>query len=128
MVHGLVQRIQDRAAISRDPKTGKAAPPAEKLAAMKELVDYYNSGATEWNSPRSESAARGSYLLNALCEMFAGEQTREELSNWLKERSAEERAALELEPQVAQLIDKQRREKLGGTTEVAKGLLGQLKR
>ena len=49
MVHGFSQRIMDKAAISRNPATGKAASPADKFAAMRGLVDHYMSGSGDWS-------------------------------------------------------------------------------
>lgn len=47
-IHGMVQRVSDAAAIARDTETGAAATPAEKYAAMKALVEHYESGTSEW--------------------------------------------------------------------------------
>lgn len=35
VVHGLVQKVSDKAAVGRDPETGRSATPAEKFARMK---------------------------------------------------------------------------------------------
>ena len=48
-LHGWEQRLRDAAAISRDDATGASASPADKMAAIKALVDHYESGATEWS-------------------------------------------------------------------------------
>lgn len=47
--HGWEQRIGDKAAMSKDTKTGKPATVESKRDAMKALIDYYESGAAEWN-------------------------------------------------------------------------------
>lgn len=57
-VHGMIQRISDAAALSRDADTGKPALPGEKLAAMRELVDHYMSGTAEWSRRRAGSGVR----------------------------------------------------------------------
>jgi hypothetical protein len=46
--HGLIQRISDAAALSRNTDTGQPASPADKLEAMRRLVDHYNSGTADW--------------------------------------------------------------------------------
>lgn len=46
--HGWEQRLGDRAAISKDTKTGKSATVEEKRSAVAELVDYYQTGAESW--------------------------------------------------------------------------------
>lgn len=56
--HGWVQRISDRAAMSRDPKTGIAATAQEKHDGMKSLADHYASGAEAWSTSRGPSAPR----------------------------------------------------------------------
>ena len=65
--HGWTQRICDRAAISKDPKTGKAARPADKFAVMEELVRHYESGKSEWRL--AGSGAEGTLLFRALCNI-----------------------------------------------------------
>lgn len=47
-VHGWLQRISDGGALSREPKTGKPATPADKMARMRAIADHYQSGAAEW--------------------------------------------------------------------------------
>jgi hypothetical protein len=57
--HGIVQRVADAAAQSRDTATGKPAPASDKLAAMKRLVDHYMSGAEDWSPARVASEGPG---------------------------------------------------------------------
>jgi hypothetical protein len=70
-VHGWKQRLSDKAAMSRDTKTGAAASPAEKAAAIRALAEYYMSGASEWNmrgaagGRKSESA----WIIEALIDL-----------------------------------------------------------
>lgn len=49
MHHGFIQRVSDAAALSRDTETGKPASPADKLEAMRRIVDHYNSGSADWS-------------------------------------------------------------------------------
>ena len=49
VVHGLRQKVSDRAAIGRDPETGASATPEEKFAAMKECAERLMSGGP-WNA------------------------------------------------------------------------------
>lgn len=69
-IHGMIQRISDAAAISRDPKTGRPATPEEKLEAMRRLVEHYESGAAEWSRVRESAGPRGGFLFEALCRMY----------------------------------------------------------
>lgn len=57
MVHGLIQRVSDRAAKGRDATTGLPATPEVKLAAMAALVAHYESGTDDW-SPAVASGPR----------------------------------------------------------------------
>ena len=59
MLHGLVQRVSDRAAISRNPENGQAATPQDKLARMQALVDWYNTGTGEWSPARPAGGSGG---------------------------------------------------------------------
>lgn len=47
-MHGWKQRISDAAAISRNPENGAPASPADKYAAMQELIAHYETGTEEW--------------------------------------------------------------------------------
>jgi len=58
MLHGLIQRISDRAAIPRDTETGKSATPAQKLDAMKALADFYATGTDDWSPTRAAAPKR----------------------------------------------------------------------
>ena len=114
LVHGLVQRVSDAAAIPRSTETGKSATPGEKMEAMKALVEHYNSGSSEWRLARVAGASEGrSYLLNALCELFPS-KARAELGEGLKKLSAVERKALEMDARVKPLIEKQQAAGLRG--------------
>jgi hypothetical protein len=48
-LYGWKQRLSDAAAMSRDTDTGKPTSPADKLAAIQELAEYYMSGASKWS-------------------------------------------------------------------------------
>ena len=53
LLHGLVQRISDAAAIPRDTATGLSATPEEKHEAMSALVGHYMSGTPDWTLNRA---------------------------------------------------------------------------
>src|SRR6267154_557863 len=48
-IHGVIQKVSDRAAIGRDPETGASATPEEKFAAMKECAERLMWGGP-WNA------------------------------------------------------------------------------
>ena len=58
MIHGFIQRVSDKAAISRNTENGQPATPQEKFEAMKGLVDHFMSGSEEWAPTRSGGAGR----------------------------------------------------------------------
>lgn len=73
MRHGFIQKVSDRAALDRNKTTGQAATPAEKLTAMKSLVDHLASGSEDWSPARAEGKARVDQLdpvvIAAVCEV-----------------------------------------------------------
>lgn len=48
MIHGIIQRISDGGALSRNPENGQPATPADKRARMVRIADHLMSGTTEW--------------------------------------------------------------------------------
>lgn len=100
--HGMVQRISDAAAISRDPTNGAAATPREKAEAMVKLVDHYHSGTAEWSRVR-EAGPKGGFLFEALCRMYA-DKTPEAIRTWLDGLDDKQQAALREDDAVAPVI------------------------
>lgn len=101
-IHGWIQRISDAAALSRDTKTGQSATPAEKLEAMRALVEYYETGATDWSRVRT-AGEKGGFLFEALCRVFA-DKTPDEIRAFLDGLSTKEQAALREDDTVAPVI------------------------
>ncbi len=98
MIHGLKQRIADAAALSRDDVTGKPAPAADKFDAMRELVDYYNSGTVEWNRPRASGGGvpSGGILLRAMVIAYpdvSRDDLKAKIAGWTKQEQAAVRAS-----------------------------------
>ena len=62
--HGLIQRGSDRAALSRDEKTGQPASPADRLARIRSWVEHAESGTDSWrmNSERGPSRSADEML------------------------------------------------------------------
>lgn len=61
-IHGLIQRISDKAAMERNPETGQPASPADKMARMKALADHYASGSAEWSMRTGDGSGAGAAL------------------------------------------------------------------
>lgn len=106
MLHGLKQKLVDAAAISRDPSNGRAATVEVKYAAVKEVFDRLLAG--EWNKRREGGGNTGGLLFRALCEMYDGRKSPEQIKEYLAERSDKEKAALRKNPKVAVIIDRLR--------------------
>jgi hypothetical protein len=102
--HGLKQKVQDAAAISRNPETGRSATVADKWAAMEKVVIRLLSG--EWNAER-EGGGATSYLFRAMCELKP-EASPEKIKAWLDKKTTAEKAAMELNDQVRPIIERLR--------------------
>lgn len=107
IAHGFGQRIQDAAAIGYNAQENRYATPQEKFDAMKQLVEHYNSGAAEWSPVRGDSAPRSSFLLTALCELFA-DKTADELRERIAKLSPADRRKVENSDKVKPIIDRLR--------------------
>lgn len=71
-LHGWKQRISDKAALSRDPKTGKSATPEQKFAAVKAIIDHYEAGGDAWEMARVGGVggrSEASYIMEALANI-----------------------------------------------------------
>ena len=102
MMHGLKQKLIDAAAISRNPETGRPASIEDKYQAVKAVYDRLLAG--QWNAPREGGGATGGLLFQALCRMYAGRKTPEEIKAFLDTKTDAERAALRKNPRVAAVI------------------------
>lgn len=112
--HGLKQRISDAAALSRSTETGLPATPSEKLAAIRELVEHYNSGTSEWSLKRAASGGSDNGLLvQALLTVFPN-KTAERVREYVKGLKPQERAALMASDMVSPAIAAIRAERTKG--------------
>ena len=83
-MHGFKQRISDRAAISRNPETGLAASPQDKLEAMKELVEFYHLGGEDWSMRKAGGERQtGGLLVQCLIALYA-DKTPERVREYVK--------------------------------------------
>lgn len=69
MVHGVIQKVSDRAAIGRDPETGASATPEEKFTAMKETADRLMAGGP-WNAVATGTGSTGGLLYRAMRTLY----------------------------------------------------------
>ena len=122
--HGLKQKLVDAAAISRNTETGRPATVEDKYQAVKIVFDRLLAG--QWNATREGGGATGGLLLQALCRMYAGRKTPDELKAFLADKSDAEKTALRKNPRVAQIIEDIRAEQ-GKTANIdTDELLGEL--
>lgn len=124
MMHGLKQKLVDAAAISRNTETGRAATVEDKYQAVRTVYDRLLGG--QWNAVREGGGATGGLLLQALCRMYAGRKTPEELKAFLADKSDAEKTALRKNPRVAQIINDIRAETGKATDIDTDELLGEL--
>lgn len=109
IIHGLKQKLVDAAAISRNPETGRAASVQDKYDAVKEVYDRLLSG--EWNKRREGgSGGSGGLLFRALCRMYDGKKTPDDIRAFLEAKTDAEKAALRKNPKVAAIIEEIRAE------------------
>lgn len=125
-IHGMIQRISDAAAISRDEETGLPATPEEKLEAMSRLVAHYESGTSEW-SRVAEAGPKGGVLFKALCEMFPDRDAKS-IREWLDELSKKEQTALRADPKVKAIIDRMQAEVGKSASVDTSALLAQIQK
>lgn len=82
-LHGFKQRISDAAAIERNSETGLPASPGDKLAAMRALVEHYESGSPEWATRVARTASEGGLLLQSLVRIGVARETAvERIAQW----------------------------------------------
>jgi hypothetical protein len=95
-VHGMIQRISDAAAISRDAETGQSATPKEKLAAMSALIDHYHSGTEEWRRTGTGEGGGKSLTIEAIAEVkgISYEAAEAEVVKFAEKRNESTKAIL----------------------------------
>ena len=123
--HGLKQKLVDAAAISRNPETGRSASIEDKYQAVKTVYDRLLAG--HWNAVRGEGGTgTGGLLFAALCRMYAGRKTEEELREWLATKDKKAQAELRKNPKVATIIEQIKAERGAEDDDVGEDLLNEL--
>ena len=103
--HGFQQRISDAAALSRDTSSGLSATPADKLAAMKELVEFYESGSSEWSRRRQPGQSDIGLLWRAVCELKS-DKSPDAIRESLSALNPQEVRAMLQHPAVKAIVDR----------------------
>ena len=123
--HGLKQKLVDAAAISRNPETGRSASIEDKYQAVKTVYDRLMAG--HWNAVRGEGGTgTGGLLFAALCRMYAGRKTEEELREWLGTKDKKAQAELRKNPKVAAIIEQIKAERGSDDDGLGEDLLNEL--
>ena len=107
--HGWTQRLCDRAAKGRDPKTGAAAPPSAKFLAIKELADYYMSGEVPWKMVGG--SAEGGLFFQAFCE-YRSDKSEAQIKKFLDSRTEDQAKELRMIPEVITIMVRLRSERV----------------
>lgn len=123
--HGLKQKLVDAAAISRNPETGRSASIEDKYQAVKTVYDRLLAG--HWNAVRGEGGTgTGGLLFAALCRMYAGRKTEDELREWLSTKDKKAQAELRKNPKISTIIDQIKAERGADDDGVGEALLNEL--
>lgn len=124
-MHGWTQRLADKAAKGRDPKTGASATPQQKYDAISELANYYLGGDVAWRmvGTRGASSELG-LLIEALVE-FSGKD-RETTIKFLDGKTPLQRTALLNSQPLAEIVARLRAAATADvdTDSMLEGLLG----
>ena len=125
-MHGLKQKLVDAAAIGRNPETGRSASIEDKYQAVWTVYDRITR-LGEWNAVRGEGGTgTGGLLFAALCRMYAGRKTEEELREWLSTKDKKAQAELRKNPKVAVIIEQIKAERGTDDDGAGEDLLNEL--
>lgn len=102
-LHGIKQRISDKAAIPRNTDTGLSATPQQKFEAMRALAEHYGTGTDQWDmrsaggGAKAESTGETELVLRAIAAIQGlkvedvrervkarCEQTGDKVATWAK--------------------------------------------
>ena len=127
MLHGLKQKLCDAAAISRNPDTGRSASLDDKIAAVREVFDRITSPDGTWNKIREsgDGSGNGGLLFRALCNLYAGKRSPEQITAFLADKTDAEKAALRKTAPVAAEIERIRPAPKAGTGDDLLAELGE---
>lgn len=104
LCHGIKQKIGDAAAIAKNRETGRSATPADKHAAMAEVVERLHEG--EWNK-RGQGDGTGprGLLAQALDRLYAGKLTPEQVDAYLATQDDKAQARARKDARIAPIIE-----------------------
>ena len=123
--HGLEQKVRDAAAIGYTQKDGTVRRPSnrEKFDAMRDVIETLQSG--EWNR-RKEGVSDGGLLFEALCRLYVGKKTPDDIRAWLDGKDEKTKASLRRNSKVAEMIATVRAERNPDAATAAEDVLAEL--
>lgn len=108
LLHGLKQKLVDAAAMSRNPVTGRSATIEDKFEAVAAVHTRLLAGM--WNAVREGGGATGGMLFQALCRLYEGRKTPEQLKTYLDTLSEAQKTALRASGRIAPILEQLRAE------------------
>ena len=103
LLHGLKQKLVDAAAMSRNPITGRSATIEDKFEAVSIVHKRLLAGS--WNAPREGGGGTGGMLFQALCRLYEGRKTPEQLRTYLDNLSDAQKNALRASSRIAPILE-----------------------
>lgn len=125
LLHGLEQKVRDAAAIGYKQPDGTFKRPTakQKYDAMRTVIETLYNG--DWNA-RREGTSDGGLLFEALCRLYVGKKTPEEIRTWLESKDDKTKANLRRSPKVGPIIDAIRAERNPDAVTAAEDVLDEL--
>lgn len=119
--HGWTQRTCDRMAKSAPVRAAgqtdeawartKADHVVSKFTALEQVIAYYESGDVPWKM--SGGSSEGGMLFEALCEMYDGKKTVEQVKRFLDSRDDRQVKLLRKVPELVEIMNRLRAERSG---------------
>ena len=103
-IHGLSAKLVDAAALPFNKELNRFPTIVEKFAAVHEVWERITRPDGEWNAVREGGVETGGVLARALVRLHGGKKSIEEIREWLKGKTAEEKAALRGNTKVSAII------------------------
>jgi hypothetical protein len=119
--HGWTQRLCDRAAKAAPSRAIgttdeqwaaiKKAHTLSKFTSIKVIAEYYESGDVAWKM--SGGGSEGGMLFEALCELYEGKKSVEQVREFLDSRTDEQLKVVRKVPALIEIMNRLRLERMG---------------
>jgi hypothetical protein len=118
--HGWTQRICDKMAKSAPTRAAgqtdeqwaqvKIQHTLSKFVAVEKIIAYYESGDVPW---KMSGGSEGGMLFEALCELYEGKKTVDQVRKFLDSRTDEQLKVLRKVPELVEIMNRLRVERSG---------------